>query len=215
MRTLRKAALLLLTVAIVAGTVWYATSCRPQLGQPTAGSRPPLPPLGNSACGGHCGTERWAIKTLSDPDRDLVDLRPVDATLEQLVALPRPRRPGPRRVAPAEVTVYRVEARLKWLAREEADGDYHLILFSPRDSTITMIAEVPNPRCAGVCASGFGETFARVRQLLMDTLNAPGGEPRPLIRITGVGFFDFLHHQRGLAPNGIELHPVLSVEFRH
>ena len=38
-------------------------------------------------------------------------------------------------------------------------------------------------------------------------------EARPLVRISGVGFFDYLHGQRGVAPNGIELHPVLSVEF--
>jgi hypothetical protein len=28
--------------------------------------------------------------------------------------------------------------------------------------------------------------------------------------ITGVGFFDLLHGQTGVAPNGIELHPVLG-----
>jgi hypothetical protein len=27
---------------------------------------------------------------------------------------------------------------------------------------------------------------------------------------TGVGFFDKKHGQRGIAPNGVELHPVLS-----
>jgi hypothetical protein len=29
-------------------------------------------------------------------------------------------------------------------------------------------------------------------------------------QITGVAFFDFLHGQTGVAPNGIELHPVLG-----
>jgi hypothetical protein len=33
------------------------------------------------------------------------------------------------------------------------------------------------------------------------------------VRVTGVGFFDFLHGQTGVAPNGIELHPVLKIEF--
>ncbi len=28
--------------------------------------------------------------------------------------------------------------------------------------------------------------------------------------ITGVAFFDVIHGQRGVAPNGIELHPALS-----
>jgi hypothetical protein len=28
--------------------------------------------------------------------------------------------------------------------------------------------------------------------------------------IRGIGFFDFLHGQTGVAPNGVELHPVLK-----
>ena len=28
--------------------------------------------------------------------------------------------------------------------------------------------------------------------------------------ITGVAFFDFFHHQTGVAPNEIELHPILG-----
>jgi len=34
------------------------------------------------------------------------------------------------------------------------------------------------------------------------------------VTVTGVGFFDFLHGQTGVAPNGIELHAVLDVQFR-
>jgi hypothetical protein len=30
------------------------------------------------------------------------------------------------------------------------------------------------------------------------------------VRLTGVGFWDEIHGQTGVAPNGIELHPVLS-----
>jgi len=33
------------------------------------------------------------------------------------------------------------------------------------------------------------------------------------VDVTGVGFFDFAHGQTGLAPNCIELHPVLALEF--
>jgi hypothetical protein len=34
------------------------------------------------------------------------------------------------------------------------------------------------------------------------------------VRITGVGFFDKVHGQMGVSQfNGIELHPVLKVEF--
>jgi hypothetical protein len=32
--------------------------------------------------------------------------------------------------------------------------------------------------------------------------------------MTGVGFFDRIHGQTGVAPNGIELHPVLDIQFQ-
>jgi hypothetical protein len=41
-------------------------------------------------------------------------------------------------------------------------------------------------------------------------LIAPADEP---VSLAGVGFFDFRHHQTGLAPNAIELHPVLDICF--
>jgi len=49
-----------------------------------------------------------------------------------------------------------------------------------------------------------------VRQKLLDFLNSPQSEERPLLWITGVGSFDYLHGQRGVAPNGIELNPILT-----
>jgi hypothetical protein len=39
--------------------------------------------------------------------------------------------------------------------------------------------------------------------------------PQTPVRVTGVGFFDRVHDQTGVAmKNGIELHPVLAIEFR-
>ncbi|HEX2680135.1 MAG TPA: hypothetical protein VHQ03_02455 [Candidatus Dormibacteraeota bacterium] len=185
-----------------------------------AGDTTPPPPIVDRtpervglACGVHCGTERWLVKTLSDPDRERVRMQPVDATVEDLVALERPPVLSPvARADPVEVTVYRVRAWLLGLLGE-SDGDYHLVLASLRDPTITMIAEVPDPGCSGSCASGHANVYARVRQKLMDRMNSPQSDARPLIQVSGVGYFDFLHGQRGGAPNGIELHPVLDVEF--
>ncbi|HET9096986.1 MAG TPA: hypothetical protein VFN37_10015, partial [Candidatus Baltobacteraceae bacterium] len=34
-----------------------------------------------------------------------------------------------------------------------------------------------------------------------------------VVDVTGVAFFDALHGQTGVAPNGIEIHPVLSIDF--
>jgi hypothetical protein len=33
------------------------------------------------------------------------------------------------------------------------------------------------------------------------------------VQVTGVAMFDFLHGQTGVAPNGIELHPILDIVF--
>src|SRR5947209_6716788 len=33
------------------------------------------------------------------------------------------------------------------------------------------------------------------------------------VTVTGVGYFDFKHGQSGVAPNAIELHPVLAITF--
>ena len=32
--------------------------------------------------------------------------------------------------------------------------------------------------------------------------------------VRGIGFFDRLHGQTGMAPNGLELHPVVGITFR-
>src|SRR5438552_332418 len=188
---------------------WLTPDARNSTGD-TARMIAPARPL----CGGQCGFERWPVKTLSDADRERVRLHDtLNTTIEALVALQRPATLSPNgRADPVELTVYQLEARLLWLFTE-TDRDYHLVLASPRDTTITMIAEVPDPGCAGACASGFASVYAQVRQKLLDYLNSPQSVARPLVRITGVGFFDYIHGQRGVAPNGIELHPVLAVEF--
>ena len=163
-------------------------------------------------CGIHCGSERWLVKTLTDPDTSRIR-DTVDATVEQLVALPRPDHLSPiARAAPAEITVYRVKARLVGLF-SESDHDYHLVLASVENPNITMIAEIPDPQCSRVCTSGRAQLYAQLRQKMMDHLDSPRSEPEPLVRITGVGFFDYRHGQRGLAPNAIELHPVIGVEI--
>ena len=69
-----------------------------------------------------------------------------------------------------------------------------------------MIVEAPNaPTCTP------NATAYRKRQMIAArkaVLKAGDGCARA--QITGVAFFDFLHGQTGVAPNGIELHPVLG-----
>ena len=165
-------------------------------------------------CGGQCGTERWDVKTLSDADRELVRFQPVDATVEFLTSLaPEGVAPGGARYTPTELTVYRVEAYLGG-AFPENDGDWHLVLYDTRNQRVSLIAEIPDPSCAGACRSGFAQQFVRARQILQNELQRPNPTGAAiLVRVTGIGFFDRPHGQIGAAPNNFELHPVLTIEF--
>lgn len=75
-----------------------------------------------------------------------------------------------------------------------------------------MIAEIPLPGCVGQ-NSPFLSAISHARSQFNSGLAATTGFKTANIPvlISGVGFFDFLHGQTGVAPNGIELHPVLDI----
>jgi hypothetical protein len=224
------------------------------------------------------GSERWPVKTGQDPDRakvgkNLIDGEDlgagiVEATLEELISLPRP--PGLEiatqdppefssiRDGVAEVTIWRIVAKIIAL-KHEADGDYHLVLQGT--SGQQMVAEIPTPTTRFIGDSPWIDNIRQARSeiderlvrhlapasfaLMNDKLvplgastaalrqnPAPGlsfttpppgsSQVQPLFqtaitptlaRITGVGFFDRAHGATGAAPNVIELHPTLKVEW--
>jgi hypothetical protein len=158
-----------------------------------------------------CGLERWPVKTLADPGAPHVALTPKLTTIEALRNRTVTVGIGGARGIGTERTTFRVKARLVEL-KVEADDDVHLVIADPQTGG-TMIAEFP----AAVCTHG---ATAKVRALMQKARTAlvlacgfaPNTNFRPIqgtATIDGVGFFDFLHHQSGNAPNGIELHPVL------
>jgi hypothetical protein len=141
-----------------------------------------------------CGVERWTVKTLQDRPR----LLPVQVTtIAYLVSRPAPD-PLPTTRLSFERHVFRVTAAVT-LVRPEADGDLHLVL---SDGTRTMIAESPSPSCTT------GATPLRLRQMTQARAQVSLCSKAT---VTGVAFFDFKHGQTGVAPNAIELHPVLAL----
>ncbi|MDQ3918921.1 MAG: Ig-like domain repeat protein, partial [Acidobacteriota bacterium] len=171
-----------------------------------------------------CGVERWSVKVGTDPDSDSVNLNnPVHTTIQALSALTPPADPpGPpdnSRVQPTESTVYVIDATMTFY-KKETDVDYHIVIQD--DTGHTMIAEIPSPACvlspttprqlvSGPFSGGI--TSAREKfdarftaTTFFQTANVP-------VRVKGVAFFDFIHGQNGVAPNGIELHPLLDIDF--
>ena len=162
-----------------------------------------------------CGEERWPVKTLSDADAAAVDFAPVPSTVAQLRALPAPAtHPADSRIAPTELTTYAVTANVVKFKLED-DRDIHVVISDLNDPAQTMIVEFPDAvNCDGASTSAHAAEMQAARsQLVARYGNPPSSSFRNLTgtaTFVGVAFFDFKHGQTGVAPNAIELHPVIS-----
>lgn len=160
-----------------------------------------------SNCG---GVDRWDVKTLQDADAGKVKLKPVKTSVETLTKKKRPAAVGEQTPRFAtEMKTYTVLAIIKDYFTED-DDDIHIVLQDVKDTTITIIAEMPDYNCDKVRDSHFVAKFKKARD------HFKSFKRKDLIGhkffFTGVAFFDLTHGtpQRGVAPNGIELHPVLN-----
>jgi hypothetical protein len=165
------------------------------------------------ATSGSCGVERWSVKVGTDPDAPLVNLNnPVAQTISYLRGLTAPASPPLNaRVQPAETTDFVVDATLIQYKLEN-DSDYHLVIKDAAGNT--MIAEVPDPACVASSSSFVNQIkSARAQFDAKYTASSSFQTANIPVRLSGVAFFDFLHGQTGVAPNGIELHPLLNIDF--
>lgn len=176
----------------------------------------PIPSLAQTT---HCGVERWPVKTLTDSAGEKVSSNPATpGTIAELVTVGAPTRKqllaAAARRFPQEQIVYRVTA-LVIGDKQEADSDFHIVLAAPDDLSTMLIAEIPSGGCVAAKRANF---FNALRAQFAKDFGKPAtGKLRKLAQpvtacVTGVGFFDFLHGQDGVAPNGFELHPVLSIQ---
>jgi hypothetical protein len=153
-----------------------------------------------------CGVERWPVKVLIDDDTSRVDLTPRPTTISALARLPAPRAERPqRRRLPLEFRTFRVRAIIIGGDDSENDGDIHLIIADPVDRNVTMIAEIPDSACA--LGSRHASAYAEARRVMARLTRGTEIE----VEIEGVAFWDRPHGQSGVAPNAIELHPVLRI----
>jgi hypothetical protein len=161
-----------------------------------------------------CGKERWPVKTGTDKDVEAVVIEPKSASIELLTRVIAPKHPNaqPDTRHLLEFHTFTITGRLT-LIKKEADQDYHMVVKD--DQGRTMIVEAPDPACAA--ASRFLPEITAVRESINGFFGGPiKGKVVPKnvrIIVTGVAFFDLIHGQTGVAPNGIELHPILGIGF--
>lgn len=165
-----------------------------------------------------CGVERTPVKDLKDPDAKAVNLTPRAATVAELRQQTAPVKWGNAMARQqTERQVYDVQAQIIGY-KFEADGDrdYHVVLSTPGKPAETMILEIPHPDCA---PPEYAKQFAALRAFI----DGLGPKPSPKfvtlktpvpVTASGVLFFDKIHGQKGVAPNGVELHPALKLTRR-
>jgi hypothetical protein len=182
--------------------------------------RPDGQPLPPEESGDHevvlasgCGVERWAVKTGTDADRGKVSSKVVSTSIQALVSRAKPSHyPANARIAPTELHVYQVTATITQY-KEEADSDVHLVLKGAQNHS--MIAEIPAPSCVG-STSRWRAGIASARSTWTHTypLSSSWHHISRRVTLRGLGFFDEIHGQTGVARNGIEIHPVIRVQLR-
>ena len=163
-----------------------------------------------------CGVELWHKKTGTDANVGLVDLfNPTHTTIANLTNLSLFPAPDALteivRATPAETTLWTLNATMTFF-KKEPDVDYHIVLQD--ESHRSLIAEIPSPGCVAA-SSPFGPGVAAARAKFDSRFTATENFQQVTVpvQVKGVGFFDFLHGQTGVAPNGIELHSVLDINF--
>ena len=159
-----------------------------------------------------CGVERWSIKTGTDSGAWSVNLSSyVSSTIYNFHQSTRPASlPCCSRISPRETTQYRLTGTLiKY--NKQTDKDYHLVIKDGAGRT--MIIELADPNCVSGSAFGSGISRARSQFDARFTATSTMKSTSTPVTVKGIGFWDYKHGQIGVAPNGIEIHPVLDITF--
>jgi hypothetical protein len=197
-------------------------------------------PLTPSSTAADCGaTERWFVKVGTDAKASQVDLaHPIPSTVAAINALPQLRGNVPsgdnKFRLPEETKVYVVQGFLA-LFKNESDTDYHLVItdaslrYTPggpgtagMETGTSFIAEIPDPDCTTgahgdpAVHSVFATQLRAARDKFETQFPNGKGADTPVnlpVTVTGVAFYDRQHLQTGRAINGLELHPLIDIQF--
>jgi hypothetical protein len=151
------------------------------------------------------------LKTLSDPDRKLVRLRPRQTTIAALDA-PRAPRPTPlRRRTAFQRHAWKVVAQITQF-RLLPDGSIELVLYD--DNSYVRVG-MPPPKCLSR-ASRARRAMLAARARFVAACGTPRSEPQDLGAVAyvwGVGFWSSRRLTSQAAANGAELQPVTGLSL--
>lgn len=162
----------------------------------------------DNKCGGE---ERWEQKVLIDPESENIDETPHTTTIQELRSINTKSKKnkyeeGKSRME-IEQSVYRIEHCFITDIIHEKDNDLHLVIEDGNKNT--MIAEIVDPKCPKAKKSKWEQEFLTVKQKMMQYASS---FRHYQFTITGVLFVDKAHGQTGLAPNAVELHPIIDLK---
>lgn len=164
-----------------------------------------------------CGEKRWDVKTLSDFDTSSVDFSNIiHSSVHQQILLKRPKGENSFRML-SEDTVYSINCYIIAYKKQQDDKDIHLVIEDTKTNE-TMVAEVMSADCRSVRKTSRYQQIKKLNEWFIENIGTATTSfyyPKSpiLVTITGVGFFDAMHGQKGMALNGREIHPVLSMRL--
>src|SRR5690349_8271493 len=135
-----------------------------------------------------CNVRLKGLKTLSDPQRKLVNLHPKNTTLAAINALPQPHPTPKTRSTPFERQVWRINVQITEF-KLEGDSDIHLVMFG---DGAYGIAEMPAAKCLPKKTRDRKAIIA-ARKKFTSSCGQPTNSWKQLgavVSISGAGFFD-------------------------
>ena len=161
--------------------------------------------------------KRWSIKTLSDKDTTLVHFKKViNSSVHEQVNIKRPVGMLTKRDA-TETTVYSLDCYILGF-KSQKDTDIHVIIKDTKTNE-TMVAEIVDNTSPIIKHTSRHKELKKIRKWFLKHIGNPKQsftmfKTPKLVTITGVGFWDVEHGQKGMAANGREIHPILSMKFK-
>ncbi len=173
-------------------------------------------PHTNSASKAPCdGSERWMVKTLQDADADQIDTSlSKSISIEEVIAKTRPDGWSSDNKSPRlndEFDVYKIRGKIIFV-KPQTDGDIHIEMSDGKSPEHVVIVEIPDPTCPNVKNSGFVKMFRKVKNDWVNKYQDKTVYSKGTFEVRGILFHDKRNHGNGGGPEGVELHPVVSIK---